>query len=76
MIEPRCSFCGKSKAEVQRLIEGADNAYICDECVLLGAEILSEEGLTGATARANETTRVSRAPFPNAERLSPTSISM
>lgn len=52
MIEPRCSFCGKSKAEVQRLIEGADNAYICDECVLLGAEILSEEGLTGAQARA------------------------
>lgn len=52
MIEPRCSFCGKSKAEVQRLIEGADNAYICDECVLLGAEILSEEGLTGAQASA------------------------
>lgn len=51
MMEPRCSFCGKTKAEVQRLIEGADNAYICDECVLLGAEILSEEGLTGAGAR-------------------------
>lgn len=55
MIEPRCSFCGKSKAEVQRLIEGADNAYICDECVLLGAEILSEEGLTGAATRAKTT---------------------
>jgi len=51
MMEPRCSFCGKTKAEVQRLIEGADNAYICDECVLLGAEILGEEGLTGAPAR-------------------------
>ena len=51
MMEPRCSFCGKTKAEVQRLIEGADNAYICDECVLLGAEILSEEGLTGTPAR-------------------------
>lgn len=50
MLEPRCSFCGKSKAEVQRLIEGAENAYICDECVLLGAEILSEEGLTGSPA--------------------------
>lgn len=56
MMEPRCSFCGKSKAEVQRLIEGAENAYICDECVLLGAEILSEEGLTGAPAR-NQTAR-------------------
>lgn len=55
MIEPRCSFCGKNKAEVQRLIEGADNAYICDECVLLGAEILSEEGVTGVAARAKTT---------------------
>ncbi|MEZ4862591.1 MAG: ATP-dependent Clp protease ATP-binding subunit ClpX [Caldilineaceae bacterium] len=51
-MEPRCSFCGKAKAEVQRLIEGADNAYICDECVLLGAEILNEEGVTSGSARA------------------------
>ncbi len=41
----RCSFCGKARTEVQRLIEGADHVYICDECVLLGAEILAEEGL-------------------------------
>jgi len=44
-MEPRCSFCGKTKDEVQRLIEGADDAYICDECVLLGAEILNEAGI-------------------------------
>jgi len=41
------------------LIEGADGVYICDSCVLLGAEILAEEGvLTGGvrpavTANAN-----------------------
>ncbi len=52
MIEPRCSFCGKTKDEVQRLIEGADNAYICDECVLLGAEILSEAGIGNAPTTA------------------------
>lgn len=45
MMEPRCSFCGKTKDEVQRLIEGSDGAYICDECVLLGAEILNEDGI-------------------------------
>ena len=45
---PHCSFCGKEKAEVKRLIEGADDVYICDECVLLGAEILAEEGLAEA----------------------------
>lgn len=27
-----CSFCGKSRAEVSKLIAG-DNAYICNECV-------------------------------------------
>jgi ATP-dependent Clp protease ATP-binding subunit ClpX len=57
MMEPRCSFCGKNKAEVQRLIEGAENAYICDECVLLGAEILSEEGLTGSPAARSQAAR-------------------
>ncbi|MEZ4614342.1 MAG: ATP-dependent Clp protease ATP-binding subunit ClpX [Caldilineaceae bacterium] len=51
-MEPRCSFCGKTKDEVQRLIEGADDAYICDECVLLGAEILNEAGIGGDTERA------------------------
>ncbi|MCC9077259.1 ATP-dependent Clp protease ATP-binding subunit ClpX [Litorilinea aerophila] len=47
-MEARCSFCGKEKSEVQRLIEGPDNVFICDECILLGAEILAEEGLTDA----------------------------
>ena len=46
---PHCSFCGKDRSQVQRLIEGADGVYICDECVLLGAEILSEEGLMQVT---------------------------
>jgi len=42
---PRCAFCGKDRAEVKRLIEGEDNIYICDACILLGAEILAEEGV-------------------------------
>ncbi len=46
--EPRCSFCGKDRSEVHRLIEGPSDVYICDECVLLGAEILAEEGLGDA----------------------------
>src|SRR5690606_10221406 len=49
--EPRCSFCGKDRSEVHRLIEGPGDVYICDECVLLGAEILAEEGL-GEAAQA------------------------
>lgn len=50
--EPRCSFCGKDKSEVHRLIEGPGDVYICDECVLLGAEILAEEGLGDSPAPA------------------------
>ena len=30
----RCSFCGKSQAEVERLIAGP-SAFICNECVTL-----------------------------------------
>ncbi|MCS7213687.1 MAG: ATP-dependent Clp protease ATP-binding subunit ClpX [Candidatus Calescibacterium sp.] len=29
----RCSFCGKSREEVKRLISGMNNAYICFDCV-------------------------------------------
>ena len=51
--EPRCSFCGKDRSEVHRLIEGPSDVYICDECVMLGAEILAEEGL-GEAIQANK----------------------
>jgi ATP-dependent protease Clp ATPase subunit len=37
-----CSFCGKSKRQVEKLIAGP-NVYICDECVELCNEILEEE---------------------------------
>jgi len=40
-----CSFCGKPRHEVRQLIAGVDGAYICDECIQLGHEILSSDGL-------------------------------
>jgi ATP-dependent Clp protease ATP-binding subunit ClpX len=64
-MEPRCSFCGKTKDEVQRLIEGADDAYICDECVLLGAEILSEAGIGTDAARAKSTPKREHGSIPS-----------
>ncbi len=42
MRDLRCSFCGKSQREVKKLIAGP-NAYICDDCVALCNEIISEE---------------------------------
>jgi hypothetical protein len=34
----RCSFCGKRQEQVDLLIAGPGNVYICDECVDLCAE--------------------------------------
>ncbi len=39
---PRCSFCGKSQDEVERLIAGR-NAYICNECVELCLNVMGDE---------------------------------
>ena len=38
-----CSFCGKDEAHVERLISGPNGIFICDECVELCSEILSDE---------------------------------
>ncbi|MFC2037095.1 ATP-dependent Clp protease ATP-binding subunit ClpX [Chloroflexota bacterium] len=38
-----CSFCHRHHEEVDRLIAGPDDVYICDECVELCVEILEEE---------------------------------
>ncbi len=38
----RCSFCGKSQKEVKKLIAGP-GVYICDECIELCNDIISEE---------------------------------
>ncbi len=38
----RCSFCGKSQREVRKLIAGP-SVYICDECVELCNDIVTEE---------------------------------
>ncbi len=38
----RCSFCGKSAEQVRRLVAGP-GAYICNECVALCHEIISDD---------------------------------
>lgn len=42
-----CSFCGKSHAEVKKLIAGP-GVYICDNCVLLCKQVLDKEFATQA----------------------------
>ncbi|HWI05675.1 MAG TPA: ATP-dependent Clp protease ATP-binding subunit ClpX [Acidimicrobiales bacterium] len=39
---PKCSFCGKSQAQVRKLIAGP-GVCICDECIELSTEIIEGE---------------------------------
>ena len=41
--EIRCSFCGKTAEQVNRLIAGPTGSYICDECVEVCMDIIDEE---------------------------------
>ncbi len=38
----KCSFCQKERSEAKKLISGPADAYICDECVKLCHDIMSE----------------------------------
>ncbi len=40
--KPRCAFCGKSQDQVRRLVVGP-NVYICDQCIELCREIISDD---------------------------------
>jgi len=43
----RCSFCGKSQADVKRLIASpSSDSFICDECIDICKEIIKEEKIT------------------------------
>ena len=45
-----CSFCGKSQHEVRKLIAGP-SVFICDECIELCNDIISEETKGGDAAK-------------------------
>ncbi|WP_300768417.1 ATP-dependent Clp protease ATP-binding subunit ClpX [uncultured Bifidobacterium sp.] len=48
---PRCTFCGKSEHQVRKLVTGP-SAAICDECIGLCVEIISEEARRDAVDNA------------------------
>ena len=43
MAEVTCSFCGRSKKDVDLMISGI-HAHICDKCITQAQQILTEEG--------------------------------
>jgi ATP-dependent Clp protease ATP-binding subunit ClpX len=47
----RCSFCGRSADQVERLVSGA-TAYICDACIAECVAVLEKHGgFAGARPR-------------------------
>ncbi|WP_137655823.1 ATP-dependent Clp protease ATP-binding subunit ClpX [Bifidobacterium moukalabense] len=48
---PRCTFCGKSENQVRKLVTGS-GAAICDECIELCVDIISEERVKDARINA------------------------
>ncbi len=49
-----CSFCGKNQDEVEKLVAGP-SVYICDECIGLCNDIMSEEKKSEAISRKKST---------------------
>ena len=45
----KCSFCGKGQQEVRKLIAGPSYVFICNECVDLCNDILTDELYKGKT---------------------------
>ncbi len=50
----RCSFCVKTQDQVRRIVAGPNNVFICNECVLLCQEIVSDD-VDSITARGDLT---------------------
>jgi ATP-dependent Clp protease ATP-binding subunit ClpX len=41
--ELKCSFCGKRHDQVETLVAGPDNVYICNNCVKRCNQIIAEK---------------------------------
>jgi len=46
-----CSFCGKSRDKVRKLIAGP-GVFICDQCVVLCNEVIREDDMPSASGSA------------------------
>jgi ATP-dependent Clp protease ATP-binding subunit ClpX len=58
MKHESCSFCGRTKSEVQILLAGYGGAHICENCVAHASTIIEEE------FRQRPATRITKVPKP------------
>ncbi|MBR4150229.1 MAG: ATP-dependent Clp protease ATP-binding subunit ClpX [Firmicutes bacterium] len=62
-----CSFCGRPRSQVRRLIAGPD-VYICGDCVELCKKIMSEDA--GAEAPAQQSAEAAESKLPTPKEIS------
>ena len=62
-MKQNCNFCGKGKKEVEQLIAGSSNIYICNECVGLCNEVIEDSNAKKKTTSKN--TEIKDIPTPS-----------
>ena len=60
----RCSFCGKTERQVMRMVAGANNVCICNECIELCQEVLNGDSQRASEPRAKRETVSDTIPMP------------
>mgnify|MGYP000030239250 CR=1 FL=1 len=65
--EMHCSFCGKSRSQVSKLIAGPGGVFICDECVHACTDMIDEADVDAAEAveEAPEEAPIKNLPTPH-----------
>ena len=59
-----CSFCGRLREEVEKMIEGPDYIYICNDCVDMCHKIMQEESIPIANSEKKELVESKELPSP------------
>lgn len=59
-----CSFCGRLREEVEKMIEGPDYIYICNDCVDMCHKIMQEESIPIANSDKKELVESKELPSP------------
>ena len=67
----RCCFCGKTQDQVDKLISGMNNTFICDECVELCAELINDD-LELKAAKKRQRSQKNVKPLPKPQEIKAT----
>ena len=67
----RCSFCGKTQDQVDKLISGMNDTFICDECVELCAELVNDD-LELRAAQRRQRAQKNAKPLPKPQEIKAT----